>query len=87
MKKNINLKGCVEEMDVNLPTMATKENDLEWFVDTCIEELQSECRKTFRTISAENNTEKKKLVPWWIDGRSHNYAEKDKRFKKNLPEN
>jgi Ni,Fe-hydrogenase maturation factor len=61
---NINYKGSVEEMDVKLSTVASKENDLEKFIDAFTEALQSACRKTFKTISTENQTKKKKLVPW-----------------------
>jgi len=51
---NINFKGVVEELDVNLSTIASKEKDLEMFVDTITEVLQSACKKTFKTISTEN---------------------------------
>jgi altronate dehydratase len=65
---NIRYKGSVEEMDVNLSTIASKENDLEKFIDIFTEALHSACGKTFKTISTENQTKKKKSVPWWTDG-------------------
>jgi UDP-2,3-diacylglucosamine pyrophosphatase LpxH len=63
----INFRGGVEELDMNLSTIASKEKDLEMFVDTFIEALQTACWKTFKTICTENNTKKKKSVPWWTD--------------------
>jgi hypothetical protein len=66
--ENVNYKGNVEEVDVNLSTIALKENYLEKFIDTFTEALQSACRKTFKTISTENQTKKKKSVPWWTEG-------------------
>jgi paraquat-inducible protein B len=66
--ENVNYEGSVEEVDVNLSTIALKENDLEKFIDTFTEALQSACRKTFKTISTENQTKKKKSVPWQTEG-------------------
>ena len=60
---NINFKGGVEELDLNLSTIASKEKDLETFVDTFTEALQSACKKTFKTINTENKTKKNKSVP------------------------
>ena len=40
---NINFKGVVEELDVNLSTIASKEKDLGMFVDKFTEVLQSAC--------------------------------------------
>ena len=65
--KNINYKGSVQEMDMNLSTIASKENDWEKLLDTFTEAMQSACRKTFKTISTGNKTKKKKSVPWWTD--------------------
>ena len=39
---------------MKLRTTASKEKDLEMFVDTITEVLQSACKKTFKTISTEN---------------------------------
>jgi hypothetical protein len=64
---NINFKGGVEELGMNLSTIASKETGLEMFVDTFTEALQSACRNTFKTISKENKTKMKKSVPWWTD--------------------
>jgi hypothetical protein len=52
---------------MNLSTIASKEKDLEMFVDTFTEALQTYCKKTFKTISAQKKTKKKKLVPCWTD--------------------
>ena len=49
---------------MNISTKPSKERDLEMFVDTFREALQSACRKSFKTISTENTTKKKKSVPW-----------------------
>jgi len=54
-------------MDINLSTVALKENDMEKLVDTFTEAMQSACRKTFKIISTGNKTKKKKSVPWWTD--------------------
>ena len=37
------------------------------FVDKFTETLQSARKKTFKTISTENKTKKKKSVPWWTN--------------------
>ena len=65
--KKVNHKASVEEREMNLSTIASQENDLKRFVETFTEALQSACRKTFKTISTENKTKKKKSVPWWTD--------------------
>jgi len=52
---------------MNLSAIASQENNLERFVETFKEALQSVCRKTFKTISTENKTKKNKSVPWWTD--------------------
>ena len=65
--KNIKYKGSVEEIDLNLSTIASRENDLERFVETYTEALQSVCKKTSKIISTENKSKKKKSVPWWTD--------------------
>ena len=64
---NTNFKGVVEELNMNLSKIVSKENALDMFVDTFTEALQSTCRKTFKTISTENKIKKKKSVPWWTD--------------------
>jgi hypothetical protein len=43
---------------------ATIVKDLEKFVDTFTEILQSTCRRTFKTISTSNKMNKMKSVPW-----------------------
>ena len=65
--KNISYKGSLEEIGMNVSTIASQENDLERFVETFTEALQSACRKTFKTISTENKIKNKKSVPWWTD--------------------
>ena len=64
---NTNFKGETDDLDMNLSKTVLKENDFETFVYTFIEALQTECRKTFKTLSTENKIKKKKLVPWWTD--------------------
>jgi hypothetical protein len=54
-------------MDINLPTTAAKENDLERFLDSFTEAMQSACREAFKIINTQNKTKKKKSVPWWMD--------------------
>jgi hypothetical protein len=55
--KNIKYKGSVEEMDMNLSTIAAKENDLGRIVDSFTEAMQSACRETFKTIRTQNKTQ------------------------------
>jgi phosphoribulokinase len=45
---------------LNLATVDSKANDLEMLVDTFTAALQSARRETFKTISTENKTKKKK---------------------------
>jgi len=52
---------------MNLSKTVLKENDLEMFIDTFTEALQTAYRKTFKTLSTENKIKKKKSVPWWTD--------------------
>jgi hypothetical protein len=61
--KNTKFKGGTDDLDMNLSKTALKENDLDKFVDTFIEALQTACRNTFKTLSTENKIKKKKSVP------------------------
>jgi hypothetical protein len=63
---NINIKGGVEELGMNLSTVTSKEKDLYMCVDKFTEALQSACKKSFKTIR-KNKTKKIKSVPWWTD--------------------
>jgi hypothetical protein len=63
---NKTFEGGVEELDMFLSTTITTENDLELFVDTFAEALQSACRRTFKTTTTEKNSNKKS-VPWWTN--------------------
>ena len=64
---NTNFKGGTDDLDKNLSKTVLKENDLEKFVDTFTEALETARRKTFKTLSAENKIKMKKSVPWWTD--------------------
>ena len=63
--KNVKWEGSTEELDMQLSTTASVVKDLEKFVDTFTETLQSTCRRTFKTISTSNKINKMKSVPWW----------------------
>jgi paraquat-inducible protein B len=65
--ENIEYTKSVEEIDMQLSTIAPQEHDLETVVDTFTEALQSTGRKTFKTIRAENKTKRKKSVRWWTN--------------------
>jgi hypothetical protein len=54
-----------EELDMELAKTVAIEKDLEKFVDTLTEIIQSTCRKIFKTTSTSNKTNKGKSVPWW----------------------
>ena len=61
---NAKWEGSSEELDMQLSKTAAIVKDLEKFVDTFTETLQSTCRKTFKTIRTSNKTNKMKSVPW-----------------------
>jgi hypothetical protein len=48
--RNIDYKESVEEIDMQLSTIASQERDLEMAVDTFTETLQSTGRETFKSI-------------------------------------
>jgi len=54
-------------MDRNLSTTTVKENDLDRFVDSFNETMQTACREAFETINTQNKTKQKKSVPRWTD--------------------
>ena len=60
---NMDFKGGEEKLDKTLSTILSTESDLEKFVDTFAEALQSVCRKTFKTISTKNKIRKRNQSP------------------------
>jgi len=62
---NVKWEGSTEELDMQLSITATIVKDLEKFVDTLTETIQSTCRRTFKTVSTSNKINKMKSVPWW----------------------
>jgi hypothetical protein len=62
---NAKWDGSTEDLDMQLSKTVSIVKDLEKFVDTFTETLQSACSRTFKTISTSNRTNKMKSVPWW----------------------
>ena len=52
---------------MNLSTTVAKENDLEMFVHSFTEALQTACRKAFKIINTHTKTKQNESVPWWMD--------------------
>jgi len=50
-------------MDMNLSTTTAKENDVEKFVDTFTEAMQTACREAFKIINKKNKIKQKNPSP------------------------